>query len=209
MTKIFCALTILLSATVVSAQESADKDPIDLSAHVGFKGLSLGMTSDEVDSVVTANSWRQKTRLMIDTSPMGNRDGGVIGCEETVDDSRCYYARELLLGYLGDYLYSVTAMGPEVNLDDSDLLRQWLAIAQIGLNRKYGNPTVSYMDVEELTDRFLLGADAAALYVWDIREERITLGVARSEFRYRPMIIYVDVEREKEKTAVRSIQTDL
>ena len=167
---------------------------------LGFKGLHLGMSYDDVNELVKETPWAYGTNVMKeksshlpqykkfnqlcgDNSTMG-KTWDSIGCRGEGETKECFEISSTTIKFYNDKLYEIVISSPISDPDEIQYkLLDWAGFALKGLMKKYGKPTKIYIPLKNI-NVFAFRTDFYYyLYEWDlISKQKIILTIARVEY---------------------------
>jgi hypothetical protein len=163
---------------------------------IGFKGLNLGMTRDDLNLLMEDNAFLWKlsfgSGIHEDTILLKCYSCN-IGCEGKGGAESCY---EIDYGYIEFYKNKIIRIGiqsPSYNANNIDpYLLDWARFAKNGLSKKYGNPTRSPLPVERINIFSFKEHYYVPMHVWAKGSSEISVNLTNSEYKYYVDILYDD-----------------
>ena len=232
----FIITSFFLFATIVSCvttqpqiKQSPEYNEYDVGSFIskmdsnfntlGFKGLHLGMTMDEVNSVVKETPWgyqfHDKTNsyslensniwpdlphykptnfLKGDETKMG-WTWAKIGCEGPKGKGSCYWIRSTFIRFYEKRLVKISISSPSwsANKIDSDV-KEWARFALKGLVKKYGEPSKVFKTISQVNILDFKSGFNTSLYVWDFKKEEIKLTLGEYESKFYCSVKFLNVD---------------
>ncbi|HAK59006.1 MAG TPA: hypothetical protein DCO77_01315 [Nitrospiraceae bacterium] len=188
---------------------------------LGFKGLHLSMTHQQVNNLVKETPWRyygagalrtdepqfyKHAFLRGDRSRMG-RTWAKIGCEGPDGKGSCYWITKPYATFYDGKVAEIVLSSPRWSADKIDArVKDWGKFALAGLVKIYGKPTKVNKTFDQANIfSFKAGYDVS-LYEWDKNGEQIliTIGEYEAEFycsvKFRDMVALKKLAAEKSKS---------
>jgi hypothetical protein len=188
-----------------------------------FKGIYLGMTERQVDSLVANSLWAYKytsinagimaSKKMLVDDYVGDYYNGPkkaplkdcvakIGCEPpTEGGQKCYWLDGAYLDYFQGKVFRISLdswMWSADKIESS--VKDWLRFALKGLIEKYGEPDLTFTSIEEVDIFSFKSGFISYLYKWLKGNARIMLGLSESESKFGCSVVFEDaIATEKVK----------
>jgi hypothetical protein len=176
---------------------------------IGFKGLHVNMTFDQVNALVANTPWgysfpsygkspddpQFKTPNLLggDYSNQGY-NWAKIGCEGQEGQGSCFFIRSAFVEFYNGKIAKMTLASPEYTADKIDTkVIEWGKFALKGLIKKYGNPSVTNNTFDEINILSFKPGFSSFLYQWNVNQhEVIILALSEYESKFSCSIIFQD-----------------
>ncbi|MEE9614854.1 MAG: hypothetical protein V3W31_07915 [Thermodesulfobacteriota bacterium] len=169
---------------------------------LGFKGLHLGMTVEEVDELVDCTPWRYGSEYL-DSGPMvvppaelaiilevdgsaGSRAFRTVGCRQEYGEEKCYQFERVLALYIEGKTAGlfVSALN-----NDKEFTRDWASFMLGELTKKYGEPSELYNRTEDIEPSLFVEDFIQKIAMWKVGEEVIYLQVVFERSGYMVAVV--------------------
>lgn len=189
---------------------------------LGFKGIHLGMTHDQVNELVKKTPWGYMFRSSSGTintemkrydenwpdEPQykssnfltgdKSRAGAVwakIGCEGPKGEGSCYWIRSVFIKFFNGKLVEIDISSPQWSADKINTqLKDWGKFALKGLIKKYGEPTKIYNSFDKINIFSFESGYDITLYSWELGQEEIKLTLNEYESKFGCSIKLQNIE---------------
>ncbi|MEE9614855.1 MAG: hypothetical protein V3W31_07920 [Thermodesulfobacteriota bacterium] len=180
---------------------------------LGFKGLHLGMTVEEVDDLVRCTSLEYDplsyksgdpdvmppVELVVflnpDKSPGSSVRERVVGCREDGAGQKCYEFRTIAVAYVKGKLVAVSIFSPD---DDSrEFVVDWASFILDELTGKYGEPSEIYNRITDIDESLFENKSDGYIAMWGLGEESVELGVKFNRHGYGVIVVLLSDEAKK------------
>lgn len=206
---LFVVIVVILSVVLFSNVFAQEKK----FATLGFKGIHLGMTQDEVNDVVSAgNGWSFKIGSDFDASMLYNNTllflntTFPIGCRGQGDTEECYKIETVIAQFFEDRVVQISLHGPRYTATDIDSqVKGWARFGLQVLKNKFGNPSKVYLSVDRFNIFSARSGYEVYLDEWNKKDETILLTIGSDDFEYYAGIDYMNkkaltkIKQEKQK----------
>jgi len=181
---------------------------------LGFKGLHLGMTRDEVKELVKPeNGWHLKYSHL----DIGSEEyiflttNFPIGCEGEGETENCYMIESVSIEFFQDKVHKISLDGEMYSATDIEYyVKGWAKFALKALKSKYGKPTKTNEQINKVAAVFINSGYSRRINEWNKNGESIYLSIGCSEFKYYSSIKLVNTAVEaKIKNDKKKMKSEL
>ncbi|MBK9130549.1 MAG: hypothetical protein IPM20_02730 [Gammaproteobacteria bacterium] len=168
---------------------------------LGFYGLHLGMTYDDVNAVIANTPWFYLSASVYTKDDPQFKEfnvlygAGNIGCEGSDGRGDCYKVQSASIRFFDGKLVMIAINSPPYTADYIDLkVKEWGAFALKGLVNKYGNPSNTYLTINDVNILSFRSGYFTSLYEWNFDQEAIQLGIEESESKFSSVVQFSNLE---------------
>lgn len=178
-------------------------------ASLGFKGLNLGMSNDEVNDLVRSSPWgymyvgygkedmsqlASYAFLEGDSSKEGLTWAN-IGCEGPKGEGGCYWLKHVHIQYFDKKVVQIFLSSSKYSADEIDtFVKDWGQFALKGLIEKYGMPDKNYKSIKDINVFSFKSGFNVPLYKWSRGKERIILSISESDATFGCNVSFEEIE---------------
>lgn len=175
---------------------------------LGFKGLHLSMTHQQVNDLVKDTPWGYDIRpygkqndpqfadhafLKGDFRGKYGATWANIGCEGPRGEGSCYWIRQVQIKYHEGKVVEIVLRSPSYSANKIDAwVKDWGIFALKGLKKKYGKPTKVYKTFSQVNILSFKSGYDVTLHKWRKGKEQIRLTIGEDEYKYSCAIKFQD-----------------
>lgn len=173
----------------------------------GFRGLFLGMSTADVDTLLEDPGfpWKngagqgQSGRLLHPRESVESN----IGCDGIGEKRTCYEVKSVYLEFRNDRAVNIQVRSGKYSADNVDLLAQgWFISAYDTVKGRFGNPSRVYAKAGRLNASILNARSGASIVEWESKGEKVRIIGEASQSGYGLSIVFEEkaVAKMKEKS---------
>ena len=173
--------------------------------HLDFKGLRLGMTSDQINWLRAETDWeyrfppRQQSKYVFLTSKEGAPlEFRAIGCKGPEGEKRCFGWENAYVQFFNGRVYCIGVMTSEFSADEIDSeLKAWLHMAYQAVTNKYGEPDEVLLEINKINIFSFKSGFDVAICKWIRNEQEVSLRISENDSQFIGSIYYLDLNVQK------------
>lgn len=199
-------------------EKKADIIKKPMEEKIGFKGLNLGMTGQEVLKLLeTSKEWKLGYSRKEYLEALKKGEGSLlldyegksgIGSEGPPGKEKIYAVRSGFLELSENKVVYISIDSYNIGGNEIDRhLKDWANFALKGLIQKYGNYSEKFISVDDVNIFSFKENYKVFLYKWNRGDNEIALFIGHSDFKYRCGIAFKDIkaaQKELQKSKTKS-----
>lgn len=165
--------------------------------NIGFKGLSLNMTRQEMDSLIKKTSWEYKNKknkentIYLCSDSSAPVEFGLIGEKILGDQKVQYHWQTTLVRLHKNIVFDISVFSKDFTANEIDGdLKNWLEVAYQALVEKYGEPKFTRIPISSINIFSFNSYDY--ICSWEHENQQLGLALYKSDFSYYAYIDYMD-----------------
>lgn len=224
-TILLCLTVLVLPSTVLAAQqdklisnETKQAEPNTIGGKqwysLGFKGIHLGMTRDEVEEVVNSEnglSFKYGNAVGSTEEYSFLNSASPIGCKGDGETEICYSIDSVSVRFYEDHAICISIQSPSYSADGiHPYVKEWARFSLPILRKKYGNPTKKNLNIDNFNVFSVQSGYSLPLYIWDKKNESVELSIGSYKFEYYAEIDYCNKKAlAKIKKEMKKVKSEL